>query len=56
MTDVVKYKHSVVLMHVAAEKYTTVEALEKLLQKLEEMDVRILPITEDAPVIHHNIS
>ena len=56
MTDVVKYKNSVVLMHDAAEKDTTVEALEKLLQKLEEMDVRILPITEDAPVIHHNIS
>lgn len=56
MTDVVKYKTSVVLMHDAAEKDTTVEALEILLQKLEEMDVQILPITEDAPVIHHNIS
>lgn len=56
MTDVVKYKYSVVLMHDAAEKDTTVEALEMLLQQLEEMDAEILPITEDSPVIHHNIS
>lgn len=56
MKDVVKYKYSVVLMHDAAEKDTTVEALEKILQKLEEMDAEILPITEDAPVIHHSIS
>ncbi|MGN0337687.1 MAG: polysaccharide deacetylase family protein [Lachnospiraceae bacterium] len=56
MTDVVKYKYSVVLMHDAAEKDSTVEALEKILQKLEEMDAEILPITEDAPVIHHNLS
>lgn len=56
MTDVVKYKYSVVLMHDAAEKDTTVEALEILLQQLEEMDAEILPITEDSPVIHHNIS
>ena len=56
MTDVVKYKNSVVLMHDAAEKDTTVDALDKILQKLEEMDAEILPITEDAPVIHHNLS
>lgn len=56
MTDVVKYKYSVVLMHDAAEKDSTVEALETILQKLEEMDAQILPITADAPVIHHNLS
>ena len=55
MTDVVKYKYSVVLMHDAADKDSTVEALEKILQKLEAMDVQILPITEDAQVIHHNL-
>lgn len=55
MTDVVKYKNSVVLMHDAAEKDTTVEALEILLQKLEGLGAQILPITEDAPVIHHSI-
>lgn len=56
MQDVVKYKYSVVLMHDAAEKDTTVEALEIILQKLEKMDADILPITADAPVIHHVIS
>ena len=56
MTDVVKYKYSVVLMHDAADKDSTVEALEQILQKLEAMDAEILPITEDAPVIHHNLS
>lgn len=56
MTDVVKYKYSVVLMHDAADKDSTVEALEKVLQKLEEMDAEILPITGDAQVIHHNLS
>lgn len=56
MQDVVKYKYSVVLMHDAAEKDTTVEALEIILQKLEKMDANILPITEDSPVIHHVIS
>ena len=56
MTDVVKYKYSVVLMHDAAEKDSTVEALEKILQELEAMDADILPITADSPVIHHNLS
>ena len=56
MTDVVKYKYSVVLMHDAADKDSTVEALEKILQKLEQMDAKVLPITEDSPVIHHNLS
>jgi peptidoglycan/xylan/chitin deacetylase (PgdA/CDA1 family) len=56
MKDVVNYKYSVVLMHDAAEKDTTVEALEKILQELEEMDATILPITEDSPVIHHNLA
>ena len=56
MTDVVKYKYSVVLMHDALDKDSTVEALEIILQKLESMDAKILPITEDAPVIHHNLS
>lgn len=55
MTDVTKYKYSVVLMHDAAEKDSTVEALEKILQNLEQMDVKILPITKDSPVIHHNL-
>ncbi|MBO5247605.1 MAG: polysaccharide deacetylase [Eubacterium sp.] len=56
MKDVVKYKYSVVLMHDATEKDTTVEALDALLQQLEAMNVEILPITEDSPVIHHNLN
>lgn len=56
MTDVVKYKYSVVLMHDAAEKDSTVEALEAILQKLEDMNAQILPITEDAQVIHHDLN
>ena len=56
MTDVVKYKYSVVLMHDAAEKDSTVEALEKILLQLDEMNAEVLPITADAPVIHHNLS
>ena len=56
MTDVVKYKYSVVLMHDASNKDSTVEALEKILQELEDMDAEILPITEDSQVIHHNLS
>lgn len=56
MTDVVKYKNSVVLMHDAAEKDSTVEALEIILQKLEEMNAQILPITKDSPVIHHHLN
>ncbi len=56
MTDVVKYKNSVVLMHDAADKDATVEALRIILSQLEEMDANILPITEDSPVIHHHIS
>lgn len=55
MTDVVKYRYSVVLMHDAAEKDSTVKALETILQKLEAMDAEILPLTKDSPVIHHTL-
>lgn len=56
MTDVVKYKNSVVLMHDAAEKDSTVEALEIILEKLEGMNAQVLPITKDSPVIHHHLN
>lgn len=55
MKDVVKYKYSVVLMHDSSDKDSTVEALEIMLQRLEEMNAKILPITEESPVIHHTI-
>jgi len=54
VNNVVKYKESVVLMHDADSKEKTVEALPTILDKLLEMDCKILPITEDTPAIHHN--
>ncbi|MDD6038385.1 MAG: polysaccharide deacetylase [bacterium] len=55
MTDVVRYKYSVVLMHDAADKDSTVAALDLVLQELTAMGARVLPITDDSPVIHHRI-
>lgn len=50
-SNVVKYKTSVVLLHDADDKSTTVEALPPLLEALQEMNVEILPIDEDTTVI-----
>lgn len=54
MTDVVKYKTSIVLMHDSSTRYTTVAALPELISKLKAEGAMILPITEDTMVIHHN--
>ena len=51
--DVEIYKSSVVLMHDAADKPNTVEALPKLIEQLQAMDVQILPITEEVEPIQH---
>ena len=51
--DVEIYKSSVVLMHDAADKPNTVEALPKLIEQLQAMDVEILPITEEVEPIQH---
>lgn len=51
--DVGIYKNSVVLMHDAADKPNTVEALPMLLEELQKMDADILPITEDVKPIQH---
>lgn len=51
--DVGIYKNSVVLMHDAADKPNTVKALSMLIEQLQEMDVDILPITEDVKPIQH---
>ncbi len=49
-----KREVSVVLMHDAASRYTTVQALPRLIEALQEMDgVEILPITDETPVIQH---
>ncbi len=53
MKDVVKYKTSVVLMHDAADKDKTVEALPKLIEKLQQKGALLLPISEDTTLIQH---
>jgi len=53
MTDVVKYKTSVVLLHDASNKNATVEALPGLIEALQEEGAMILPITDETTVIHH---
>lgn len=51
--DVVKYKTSVVLLHDADDKQTTVEALAPLIEALEAMDAEILPIDDDTQAIQY---
>lgn len=51
--DVVKYKTSVVLLHDASDKSTTVEALAPMIEALNEMGAEILPIDEDTSVIQY---
>lgn len=53
MTDVVKYKTSVVLMHDADSKTATVDALPKLIEQLQEQGALILPISEDTTPVQH---
>ena len=53
MSDVVKYKTSVVLMHDADNKNATVEALPKLIEQLQGIGAVILPVSEDTDMIQH---
>ena len=53
MKDVVQYKTSVVLLHDASDKDSTVEALPKLIEQLQASGVMILPIDESTTVIQH---
>ncbi len=53
MTDVVKYKKSVVLLHDSRGKQATVEALPELIEALQQEGAMILPITDDTTVIQH---
>lgn len=53
LRDVGLYHNSVVLMHDAADKPNTVKALPMLIEQLQEMDVDILPITENVKPIQH---
>ncbi len=53
VTDVVKYKTSVVLMHDSETKPATVEALEPMIKALKALDAKILPIDENTTAIQH---
>ena len=53
MSDVVKYKTSVVLMHDADSKDATVEALPTLIEKLQAEGALILPVSDDTEMIQH---
>ena len=56
INNVPKFKHCVVLMHDAADKKSTVDALPEIIEALQAMeDTVIVPITEDTlPVQHIN--
>ncbi|MBR1854147.1 MAG: polysaccharide deacetylase [Lachnospiraceae bacterium] len=53
-TTIPRWKTSIVLMHDAADKHTTVEALPQIIETIQAMkDTEILPITEDTTPIQH---
>jgi peptidoglycan/xylan/chitin deacetylase (PgdA/CDA1 family) len=51
-----QYHEAVILMHDAAEKHTTVEALPRIIETIQGMeDTVILPISDDTfPIQHRN--
>lgn len=53
LSDVVKYKSSVVLMHDSETKGTTVESLAAMIEALNGLGAQILPIDEDTTAIQH---
>ena len=53
MKDIVKYDTSIVLMHDAATKATTVEALDDMIDQLLAMGVELLPIDNNTRLIQH---
>ena len=53
LTDVPKYKTSVVLMHDSNTKSTTVEALGTMIEALQGMGAQILPIDENTTLVQH---
>ncbi len=53
ITDVEKYDTSIVLMHDAATKGTTVDALGPMIDQLQAMGVELLPIDENTKPIQH---
>ena len=53
LTDVPKYKTSVVLMHDSNTKSTTVAALGPMIEALQGMGAQILPIDENTTLVQH---
>ena len=49
-----KHREAIILMHDAAEKRSTVEALPELIETIQAMEgTKIVPITDDTEPIHH---
>ncbi|MCR4903753.1 MAG: polysaccharide deacetylase [Butyrivibrio sp.] len=54
MSSVDKYSNVVILMHDAADKHTTVEALPEIIEQIQQMDATVIvPITEDTLPVQH---
>lgn len=54
LADLPRYQESIILMHDASNKNTTVEALPALIERIQAMeDTVIVPITEDTEPIQH---
>jgi len=53
LSDVVKYKTSIVLMHDAETKASTIKALGPMIEALQGMGAEILPIDESTTVVQH---
>ncbi len=53
MSDVIKYKTSIVLLHDADSKDATVAALPSLIESLQAQGAVILPISDDTTLIQH---
>jgi peptidoglycan/xylan/chitin deacetylase (PgdA/CDA1 family) len=53
LNDVGKYETSVVLMHDAANKTTTVEALSQIIEKLQGMGIEMKALDENVPHVQH---
>lgn len=55
MNGIASMDVSVVLMHDAVGRETTVDALPAIIESLQAMDALILPITEETVPVHHNV-
>ncbi|MGN0170163.1 MAG: polysaccharide deacetylase family protein [Lachnospiraceae bacterium] len=53
VTGVENYQESIVLMHDASDKDSTVEALPKMIEKLKSEGYQMLPIDDDTKIIQH---